>query len=103
MIGDSDAPAAAADAAKPQAASHPKMEIASSSPIAERPGLRIVCPSRVRVPLWILSECLGALERAEVPRMSVPRKLRWSGIGVNEHAAHGIQYLRRCTNSMFRN
>ena len=56
-------------------------------------GLGTVRSPRLRVAVRILSERSCALERAEVPRMSVPREVCGSGIGINEHPADGVQHL----------
>src|SRR6478735_1794738 len=52
-------------------------------------SLRTVRFLGVCVAIRLLGECSCALERAEVPRMSVPWEVRGSGIGVDEHPADG--------------
>src|SRR6478752_542878 len=55
--------------------------------------LRTVRFLRVCVAFWVLCERACALERAEVPRMSVPWEVRGSGVGIDEHTADGIESL----------
>src|SRR6478672_3395878 len=63
--------------------------------------LRTVRSLRVRVATRVLCERLSAFERAEVPCMPVPREMRGSGIGVDEHPTHRIQHLRRRPSPVF--
>src|SRR5436190_6946439 len=55
--------------------------------------LRTVRCLRVHVAIRVLGECSCTLERAEVPRMSVPWEVRGRGVGINEHPAYGIEHL----------
>src|SRR5436190_1073940 len=45
------------------------------------------------VAIRVLGKSSRALERAEVPRISVPWEVRGSGVGIDEHPADGVQHL----------